>query len=382
MRLVAVCAAAWLMMAGAAGAVENQAFWGVFAETKSQKMAGMPDMSAELEGMDAEMLSQMPGMADMLAMFRPQRVLKIRLWSPGIAPEGATAWLAPPAGLKQGARLDLELYRPKPGQSTSGGDGTSSNEWDPAEIPEFAVKRYWGSSETVKPGQPEVMTWGKLSPEESRQMKEQAEKAQREAAGTYFYKPDWTTAYWPTKKQPGKIADDASLQGNWALTSSYTGSIDIDVPSTVSFLKAIEMSSPDLAEAPDLGAFIRFQWEAIPNLLGSHATIVGMQGQKTLIQWTSSEVKGFFDTTDEFMQMADVKQMVERKVFMPGTQTSVTVPAGIFEGCDFVSFTMVGYGTGTALAEGQPLPRVQTKTSLSIMLGGTQMQEGMMGMEP
>ena len=37
--------------------------------------------------------------------------------------------------------------------------------------------------------------------------------------------------------------------------------------------------------------------------------------------------------------------------------------------------TMIGYGSGAALAEGQPLPRVQTKTTLNAMLGGKAMGE-------
>jgi len=42
-------------------------------------------------------------------------------------------------------------------------------------------------------------------------------------------------------------------------------------------------------------------------------------------------------------------------------------------------FMMVGYGPGAALDKGQPLPRIQTKTTLSIMLSGKGMS-GMAGM--
>jgi len=35
---------------------------------------------------------------------------------------------------------------------------------------------------------------------------------------------------------------------------------------------------------------------------------------------------------------------------------------------------MIGYGPGTALDQAQPLPRVQTKTTLTAMLGGKMMK--------
>ena len=38
------------------------------------------------------------------------------------------------------------------------------------------------------------------------------------------------------------------------------------------------------------------------------------------------------------------------------------------------SMTMVGYGPGTALEKGQPLPRVQSKTTLMVNLGGAMMK--------
>lgn len=379
MRIAAVCAALFIACSAAARAADGQAFWGVFAETKSQKMAGMPGMPPELKEMDPKMLESMPGMSEMMAMFAPQRALTIRLWSPGIAPEGATASVAVPAGLKQGPKLDLELYRPKPESGTTG-EGSAPGEFDPDKIPEFTIKRYWGSSETVKPGQPQIISWGKLTPEQARLMKEAARKAQKGQGGDYFYKPDWTTAYWPTKKQPGKIAADAKLPGNYALTTSYTGSIAIDVPANVDFPAAIEMTSPDLSEPPPFDSFIRFEWQPIPNLLGSHASIMGMEGKNTLVQWTSSEVPDEFETMDAFLQMAQVRDYVKKTIFMAGDRTSVTVPSGIFKDCDFVNMTMVGYGPGAALDKGQPLPRVQTKTTLTIMLGGKEMPKGGMGM--
>ncbi|HPT96393.1 MAG TPA: hypothetical protein PLU39_00850 [Armatimonadota bacterium] len=360
---------ALLTATATAFAAENQAFWGVFAETRVQKMAGMPALPPLPPGVDAGAMAQIPGMAAVLGMGAPQRTLSVRLWSPGIAPQGATATITPPAGLKQGDRLVLDLYRPKPGETGPGEEaGTEESS--------FTIKRYWGSSEKVKPGQPEVIRWDTLSPElKAAARREAAEAASKES---YFYKPDWTTAYWPTGKQPGRIANDASLPGKYTLTTSYTGSVSIDVPQGVDFLAPIELSSPDLTKLPSLDGAITFRWKPVPGILGYHARIIGMQQEKkTLILWSSSEVQDEPSGGWDYLEMAEVAKHVKSTAMMEPTRQEMTVPAGIFKECDVVYFTMTGYGPGAALAEGQPLPRVQTKTTLNIMLGGKAM--GQMG---
>ena len=80
---------------------------------------------------------------------------------------------------------------------------------------------------------------------------------------------------------------------------------------------------------------------------------------------------GIFAET-HVQKMAGMPDMMEMLITMPA---GVPLPAGIFKDCDAVNFMMIGYGTGTALTEGQPLPRVQTKTTISIMLGGKAMKD-------
>lgn len=351
----------------AAQAVENQAFWGIFAETTVSRNAGMPDMSAQLKGMDPAMLQHLPANVRAMMAGGPQRRLTMRLWSPGIAPEDATATVVPPAGLKQGERLELALYRPKPSEGTAGAEGAAGGEVMPAR---FTIKRYWGSSATVKEGQPEVVTIETIPAEDRARIREEMRRAQSGEGGSYFYKPNWTTGYWPTSKQPGQIDPAAALTGTFTLATSYTGGIALDVPRTVDFLAGIELESPDLSHFPDLARALAFRWKPIANLLGSHARIIGMVGKDTLILWSSSEVREEFSADHDFMQMAEVREQVGQRKMMAGDRTEVTVPAGIFKDCDYVSMQMVGYGTGTARDEGQPLPRLQTKTSLSAMLGG------------
>lgn len=348
----------------AANAVGDQAYLGMFAETSLMQIAGMPEMPPIPPGVE---MPNIPGMEGMMSMGKPVRSFTVRLWSPGIAPEGATASITPPAGLKQGDKLDLELYRPKAEKSESGGTAPGQ---EGGKVPEFTVKYYWGSSATIKPGQPKVFSSKSMSAEARQRM----ENARPSARGTnsYFYKPDWTTAYWPTKKQPGKIAKDAALVGKYALTTSYTGDVELDCPPNVDFLAPIQLVSPKLEDPVDLTGALKLQWEAIPNLLGSHAVIMGIQGRDTMIMWSSAEVwrDDIMSVDWGYLQMAEVQQYVKDEIMMPGAQTQAIVPAGIFADCDMASLTMTGYGPGAARMDTQPLPRIQTKTKLTIQLGG------------
>jgi hypothetical protein len=343
--------------------LDDQAFFAILAETKVGRMAGMemPDFSQLPPGI------KLPPEA-MMFSGKPTRILNIRLWSKGIAASNAAASVAPPSGLKQGDKLDLELYRPQAGDT-----GGKVKDFDPDSNPDkFTIKIYWGSSETVKEGQPKIFKWTDLGPDQQAAMKERARNAR--ATASYFYKPDWTTGYWPTKKQAGQIDAAASLVGKYSLTTNYTGNVEIEAPSNVNFLDAIALSSPNLDKKVDLNKFIPLAWPQIPNALGQSAMIMGMEGKNTMIMWSSSEVYQDALMGDlGFMQMSEVKDFVAKTIFMAGDRTSVNVPAGIFANADFAMLNMAGYGPGAALETAQPLPRIQTKTSLMVMLGGKQM---------
>lgn len=343
----------------------DKAFFAILAETKMMRIAGapllknIPDLPKGLK---------IPGMEMMSG--EPSRLLNFRLWSPSIAPADAFAKVKPPTGLKQGENIDLELYRP----SASGGSTAPKNkDFDPDSNPEFTIKIYWGSSETVKEGQPKIIKWTGLTEDQKAAMRNQARDPQSE--GDYFYKPNWTTGYWPTKKQPGAIGADASLIGAYALTTNYTGNVTIEAPANVNFLAPIEITQPDLEKKIDLKKAMKFQWNGIPNSLGMFTSVIGMEGKTTLVIWSSSEVFTEALMGDMgFLQMAEVRDFVSKTIFMPGETTKVDVPAGIFVNADVVMMNSVAYGPGSALEQVQPIPRIQTKSTLMAILGGKKMR--------
>src|SRR4051794_38291748 len=121
MRKLALSAIALVAVPALAGTADDQAYFAIFAETKVMKMPGMPEMPELPPGVKLPPGVVLPG--------RPSRQLTVRLWSPSIAPDNATASVVPPDGLKVGKKMDLEIYRPKAtdGQPAKGGDDAFSN---------------------------------------------------------------------------------------------------------------------------------------------------------------------------------------------------------------------------------------------------------------
>lgn len=362
-----------LLASSLAFAANDKAFWGIFVETVVNKSVGMPDMSAMLQNLPPEALANLPPEVRAMMGGGAARRVSMRFWTPGTAPEGATATVFAPDGFGQGERLPMQLIRP--GEIVGDRDDPEPGE-EVTELPQgkMRIEIYWGSSATVKPGQPKVIEvdLSTMTPEQRTEWREQMENA---TSGGY--RADWTQAIWPRPQDQPNFAE-SDLTGNFRLESTYGGGVDIDVPATVGYLDPIQFSSPKFSETIDLTKAVEFAWPAIANVLGYHGQITGFHGT-TFVIWHAGEAEpNFTEAVDfDFMQMADVRRLVAERLFMPGEADEVTVPEGIFAECDMVGMVMTGYGTGTARDDTDPLPRVQTKTVFTGSLGG-KMMAGMM----
>jgi len=353
---------------------DDSAYIGLFAETHLSRIAGMkmkemPKLPPGIK-LPASVMAMMPG--------PPSRTLKVRLWAPGIAPDSATASITPPAGLQAGDKLDLSLYRPMPTQAGTGGSPNEPSHSD-TKPPDLTIKIYWGSSDTVQAGQPKVFTLATMGVQQQMEMSKRMMASMPKMGGggagaggganSYFYKDNWTTGYWPSADE--SVGENASLVGNYTIDSTFAGKSSIEAPANVDFLAPFDLTSPDLGEKPVMANAMKFEWKEIPNAIGTFASAMGVEGKNTLIFWTCSQdyAEQLMSNMD-FMQMSEVKDMVNKHVFMPGSGTSVTIPAGIFANAQFASVNMVGYGPGVARDDVKPIPRIQTKTTLSVMLMG------------
>lgn len=345
----------------------------ILAETRADIMPGMEVP----EGFDPEMLKGFPGMADipgLSGLFGPKRSLEILLSSPGKAPSDAYARVTAPASFKKGPVLNLEIEKPgKPVPWESGTDEAENRM--PDKQKEFVIKRYWGSSQTVRQGQPEVIKWSTLNQQMQGQI--QAAVAKAKLFGE-LAEPDNTRAYWPNKPDDYNIAKDASLAGEWKLDTNYCGTASLIAPTDVTFLAPFEFSGALKSGDIDLNSAITINWKAIPGLLASEAGAMGMEGENTLILWSSSEKK-----TDNwmgggmggFITAAEAQAGVKDGTLIAPDKTTVFIPAGIFKNCDMATLTMTGYGKGAASTGDKVNARIQTKTVATVMLGGNMMFE-------
>ena len=350
---------------------DGSSYIGIFAETHSMRMAGvktreMPKLPPGFK-LPANVAAMLPG--------PPTRILTVRLWAPVIAPDAATASITPPAGLNAGEKLDLGLFRPTAPPTPGGGGSWGTGSSDSGRTSDLTIKIYWGSSATVQDGQPKVFKLSSLAPEQQMElghrMSSMMPRSSAGQGGSYYYKDGWTTGYWPTSDQPGTVGENASLVGTYAISSSFAGNCSIEAPSNVDFLAPIEITSPDLGMKPALDKALALEWKPIPNATGLFASALGMEGKETLIIWTSSET--YADqlmASMDFMQMSEVADAVSKHIFMPGSQSNVTIPAGIFQNASFAMMNMIGYGPGVAREDVKPVPRIQTKTTLMVMLKG------------
>lgn len=263
----------------------------ILAETRADIMPGMQIP----EGFDPEMLKGLPGMADIPGLavpFGPKRSLEILLSAPGKAPSDAFARVSAPTGFKKGSVLNLDIEKPGKPVPWESGKG-EAGEFTPEETKEFVVKRYWGSSQTVKHGQPEVIKWSTLTIQMQGQIRSAIVKAKQFGE---FAEPDTTRVYWPNKPDDYNIAKDASLVGDWKLDTNFTGTASLTAPADVTFLAPFEFSGTLKSGDVDLEKFLTINWKAIPGMLASEAGAMGMEGENSLILWSSLEKK-----TDNWM---------------------------------------------------------------------------------
>ncbi|MBI3912455.1 MAG: hypothetical protein HY320_16160 [Armatimonadetes bacterium] len=344
-----------LLLAAAVGAQDarEKPALSVWATTQSMTLPRMLQLppGLKLEDLPPEARTALG------ALTGPQRLLEVRLLSPGVAPANASATLNVPPGLKLGPTLTLEIQRPeKPGGEPG----------DPGELPQdFEVRQYWGCSETVPPGQPKVWKLSDISAAERARWRRLAARA-----GARSRESGWTEAVWPNAldQRPPQIAKDASLKGEHTLRSNYTGQVSFTLAPPVDFLEPVVFTSPAAGKKPDLKRTILLSWKPIPNALGYQAWVMAPKGRKAVVLWSAGQMEG--GGMAEFPSVAEIRQMVDKGLCLPPTKTACNIPAGIFDGCEAVNIQVVAYGPGQAFEAQTPAVRVQTRSLGILALGG------------
>jgi len=348
-----------LLLPVSLSAADRTAYLAIYADTSVELAAGMPS-GPSLTGPEIEKVESI-GSMNALNPSAPRRSLDVRLWSSGELPGDAAACIVLPEGLKLGKKVDLGIYK-----------GSKDLEFAaPGKNNNLSIKTYWGSAKTCNPSHVKTMHWNDLSAAQKVKMREGLTRLSGGNAGKF--KPGWSTAFWPGEKQEVQISKDASLFGTYTLYTNYTDTVGMNVPPSLSFCNPIELTKPDLSKFPSLSLPIEIEWKPIQGIKGYYAWAIGRKGNDTLVIWNSGEIPNdlFMNGNRDHLRMNEVDSFVESKVMMPGNQTKLTLPAGVFSDCDDCYFEMVGYGPGVPESSDLVKTRFQTKTTLRILpLGG------------
>jgi len=325
----------------------------ITADTVIMHMAGMPDLTETSKQLNS---FEIPSPESYFSTDRKK--FKVRFWTPSEAPKEASAKLLLPNDLKLGESIKLHIARPEEGLNSI------SAEEIPEELSDITVKYYWGCGEEINPEQESILKWDSIPDMQKSAIIRQIYSDK----GSFFYKPDWSIAFYPNEKETKKIDRKAKLAGKYKLITNYAGEAEITIPESADFLKPFIFTSPNLNKSVPFDKPITFKWKPINNILGINALIIGTSKDGTITIWSSSEVSGADIIPDEYPDREMIKKMTEDGILMPADQTEMKIPAKIFSSCDSVFMIMNGYGNEISYENYNIITQIKTKTSVMVML--------------
>ncbi len=227
--------------------------------------------------------------------------LELRLTNPADIPGGYSAEHTLPDGMHVGPLLPLRGERShlSEGGSRSGGK----------EQPDGKVLLYWGCSATVAKGQPEVIDLKALGSRVPPEVAAMAQQGRKEKAGADGGEGLAGRAlWWPNEGATATgIPNDASAVGEHVVKASFMQQdIRFTLDKSLDFLEAMNLK----ADSTDLKAAIPLQWASSSRAKGYNVSAFGSTKDKEVVIWMAAKNKA---------------------PMLPGSQTSCTIPASIFQ---------------------------------------------------
>ena len=282
-------------------------------------------------GMGMEMPSGMGGL--MPPGMQGGKRMKLDLGSSQQAGGDARAAHAIPPGLSMGQSLPLLTPRI---------ERAPVRERDDEHEPEFERPKgrmliYWGCGETVRPGQPVIIDFASLNPQDAaRAFRSRGISRPRGPA------PGRNRTYgtWPNQDDSRPVPPAGSLRGDHAIAGNYSPEIRFAVGERHDFMDAVAF---DPVRKTSGGAFA-VKWKAVPTATGYFATAMGQgDSQNDFVTWSSSEVQEMGQVLMDYIPPAEVERLIREKVVMPPQTTECTVPAGVFKS-EASMFNFIAYG--------------------------------------
>jgi hypothetical protein len=285
-----------------------------------------------------------PGMGAMMpAGMAGGKRLRLDLGSSQAAGADPKAAHAIPPAMAMGNSLPLVTPRAERGPARE------PDEERDMERPKGRLLLYWGCGETVRAGQPAVLDFATMKPEDAARVlrSRSVVRARGPAPGRNRSYGDW-----PNSEDSRAVPADASLKGEHTISGNYSPEIRFGIAERHDFMEAVAF---DPVVRTAAGAF-GVKWKAVPTATGYFATAVGQGGNENeVVMWSSSEVQLFGQNLMDYIAPAEVERLIREKIVMPAQTTECKVPAGVFKS-DAAMLNFIAYGDELNLAH-PPRPK-------------------------
>ncbi len=210
------------------------------------------------------------------------------------------------------------------------------------EEPEFQRPKgrmliYWGCGESVRAGQPVIIDFASLSPQDAAQaFRSRSISRPRGPA------PGRNRSYgtWPNQEDSRPLPPAASLRGDHLVSGNYSPEIRFSVDEGHDFMD-------DVAFEPvhkTAGGAYAVKWKAVPTATGYFATAMGQgENRNDVVTWSSSDVQQMGQVLMDYIPPREVERLIREKVVLPPQTTECSVPAGIFKN-EGAMFNFIAYG--------------------------------------
>ena len=242
-------------------------------------------------------------------------------------PDGAQAIQTIPLGQGMGGSLTL---LPAPTIAATSTEAASNAELPPR--PKGRLLLYWGCSDTVRAGQPQVLDLTNATAQDyARTM---AARGSRHSGATAA--PGHSV--WPNAEHQQSVPPNASLVGKHAVVGEGLPSIlRFELSAAQDLMPPLALSSTTKGNATTIG------WPAIASAQAYFLNAFGVNDQDMVV-WSSSEVAEPGWGLMGYLGNAQRDQWLAEKVLLPTTQTQCAIPAGIFAKSDNTLVQGIAYG--------------------------------------
>lgn len=282
-------------------------------------------------------------------------------------PQGIQATQAIPAGMRMGASLPLDPFKPAPATPSTPGMPTDPGQMQP---PKGRLLLYWGCGAEVRSGQPRIVDFATATPQQWQSVLQGRYVPERGATAEAGH------SIWPNDRDKRMLPEGNSLVGDHTITGE-------GVPTGFRFPVGANqdlMPAIDLSMQGGLQASVVLQWRTIPAARAYFISTFASKGNDFII-WTSSELPDAGMTLFDYLSDTAIDRWLGDKVLLPAATTQCAVPRGIFAGTEGAIVRMIAYGQEANLVfpqrpadprtvwEQQWAVRVRVKSTMMTMLG-------------